>query len=68
LNSEEQRTVIAARKKVVSDLRQKSKGKKTSKKSTLWKKQSEDFRDAMRTNRLISKAEQEGKPPTYYLK
>jgi hypothetical protein len=67
LNSEEQRVVIAARKKVVSDLRQKANGKKSKKKSNLWKQQSEDFREAMRTNRLISKAEQEGRPPTYYL-
>ena len=68
LNSDEQRQVITSRKKVVSDLRDKAKGKKKSKKSSaLWKKQSDDFRKAMETNRLITKAEKEGRPSHYYL-
>ena len=32
-----------------------------------WREQSDTFRDAMRTNRLIAKAQQEGKPVDYYL-
>jgi hypothetical protein len=59
--------VIASRKKVVSELRQKAQGKYSARKKALWKQQSAEFREAMRSNRLISKAEQEGLPPTYYL-
>jgi hypothetical protein len=59
--------VISGRKKVVADLRQKASGKRSSKRSDKWKKESEDFRDAMKCNRLIAKAENEGKPAHYYL-
>jgi hypothetical protein len=69
LQPEEQRMVISGRKKVVSELRQKSKGKgkRRSKKSQKWRKESEDFREAMKCNRLVTKAQNEGKPAHYYL-
>ena len=68
LNVDEQRQVVAARKKVVSEMREKALGKrKPKKKQTLWRQQSDDFRKAMETNRLIAKAEKEGRPAHYYL-
>ncbi len=68
LNSDEQRQVISSRKKVVADLRNKATGRKTTKtRSKLWRQQSDEFRKAMETNRLISKAEKEGRPAHYYL-
>jgi hypothetical protein len=68
LNVDEQRQVVASRKKVVSEMREKALGKrKPKKKNTLWRQQSDDFRKAMETNRLITKAEKEGRPAHYYL-
>ena len=67
LQPEEQRIVISGRKKVVNELRQKAKGMRTSKKSGKWRQQSEEFRDAMKCNRLVEKAQREGKPAHYYL-
>jgi hypothetical protein len=68
LNTDEQRQVIVSRKKVVADMRDKAKGrKKPKKRNKLWKQQSDDFRKAMEANRLISKAEKEGRPSHYYL-
>lgn len=37
-------------------------------KNLKWRQQSEDFRQSMEVNRLISKAEREGKPSHFYLK
>lgn len=66
LKPEEQRVVISGRKKVVAEMRQKAKGRAT-KKSDKWRQQSEEFREAMKSNRLVSKAQREGKPAHYYL-
>ena len=68
LNRDEQKVVIAGRKKVVAELGSKSRSKSKSKKhAKKWKEESEQFREVMRTNRLISKAEKEGKRADYYL-
>lgn len=67
LQPEEQRIVISGRKKVVSELRQKAKGIRSGKKSNKWRKQSEEFRDAMKCNRLVEKAQREGRPAHFYL-
>ncbi len=67
LQPEEQRVVISGRKKVVAEMRQKAKGKRSSKKSDKWRQQSEEFREAMKSNRLVTKAQREGKPAHYYL-
>jgi len=69
LNKDEQMQVLQENKKVLKELARKRKGKsKKSKKSNdKWRQESNDFREAMRTNRLISKAEREGKPAHYYL-
>lgn len=73
LNKEEQKVVIGGRKKVVKDLKNTfssdgSARKKKKKKQLKWQEQSNTFREAMRTNRLIAKAQKEGKPVDYYLK
>lgn len=53
---------------MVKELRKASKGKRTRKRdNSKWRKESDDFRKAMETNRLISKAEKEGRPAHYYL-
>ena len=68
LHPEEQRIVISGRKKVVSDLRQKAKGiRRIAKESSKWRQQSEEFRNAMKYNRLVEKAQREGKPAHFYL-
>lgn len=67
LTSEEQQVAIIGRKRAVTDLRQKLKGNNTMKRSLKWREESESFRQAMETNRLVAKAEKEGKPSHYYL-
>lgn len=67
LSSEEQQTAITGRKKAVTDLRQKLKGTSSSRRRNKWREESESFRQAMETNRLIAKAEKEGKPSHFYL-
>jgi len=68
LNVDEQQTVISGRKKVVSEMRKRAKGKKLKKPSqSKWRKESSDLREVMEANRLMKKAESEGKPATYYL-
>ena len=67
LNSNEQKQVIESRKKVVKTLRDQARGKMKKKNSQKWREQSQEFREAMKSNRLIAKAEKEGRPPTYYL-
>lgn len=61
--------VLQVNKKVSKELSKKKNGKskKKSKKSDKWRQESNNFREAMKTNRLISKAEREGKPAHYYL-
>lgn len=70
LNSDEQRAVLQAQKKATKELSKKLSGKslrKRNKKGSKWKEESATFREAMKANRLISKAEKEGKPAHYYL-
>jgi len=67
LTGEEKQVVVSGRKKVVSEMRARSNGKLVNKGSQKWRHQSEEFRKVMETNRLISKAEKEGKPGHYYL-
>lgn len=67
LQPDEQRVVISGRKKVVAALRQKAKGNISTKRDDKWRQQSEEFREAMKSNRLIAKAQKEGKPAHYYL-
>lgn len=68
LSKEEQKVVIDGRKKVVKELRAKSNGTARPKKSSdKWRKESDSFREAMRANRLMAKAQKEGKPVDYYL-
>jgi hypothetical protein len=67
LTSEEQQVAITGRKRAVTDLRQKLKGTSTIKRSQKWREESASFRQAMETNRLVAKAETEGKPSHYYL-
>lgn len=70
LNKDEQMQVLGENKKVTKELKKRMNGKaskKKSKKGSKWLKESNDFREAMKTNRLISKAEREGKPAHYYL-
>mmetsp|Transcript_6870 Transcript_6870/g.20567 ORF Transcript_6870/g.20567 Transcript_6870/m.20567 type:complete len:662 (-) Transcript_6870:1391-3376(-) len=68
LSREEQKVVIAGRKKVVSELRAKTNGAAKPKKSNdKWRRESDTFREAMRANRLMAKAQKEGKPVDYYL-
>lgn len=67
LTSEEQQVAIVGRKRAVTDLRQKLKGNTTMKRSQKWREESASFRQAMETNRLVAKAEKEGKPSHYYL-
>ena len=68
LNSDEQKQVIESRKKIVQTLRDQARGKRKKKtKSQKWREHSQEFREAMKSNRLIAKAEKEGRPPTYYL-
>jgi len=70
LKSGEQDQVLQASKNATKELsknlRRKS-SRKTSKRGSKWKQESENFREAMKSNRLISKAEREGKPSHYYL-
>lgn len=68
LQPEEQRIVVSGRKKVVAELRQKARGKSSIKRAEpSWRQQSKEFREAMKANRLIEKAQREGKPAHYYL-
>mmetsp|Transcript_4121 Transcript_4121/g.9252 ORF Transcript_4121/g.9252 Transcript_4121/m.9252 type:complete len:275 (+) Transcript_4121:125-949(+) len=70
LNSDEQKQVLQINRKVTKELSKKKQGKgskKRSKKGTKWRDESNNFREAMKANRLISKAEKEGKPAHYYL-
>lgn len=48
-------------------MRKRAKGKKLKKPSQKWRKESSDLREVMEANRLMKKAESEGKPVTYYL-
>lgn len=62
--------VIQNQKKVAKELAKKKRNggvSKRSKKSGKWKEESASLRDAMKANRLIAKAEREGKPAHYYL-
>jgi hypothetical protein len=65
LDRDAQKLAIAARKEVVKE--QKGLKPKPKKKSDKWKEESNNFRQAMRDNRLMEKAKKEGKPLTYYL-
>lgn len=73
LNRDEQMQALKTNKKVLKDLANKAKdGGRTGKKNKIkkhakWKDESNSFREAMKANRLISKAEREGKPAHYYL-
>ena len=68
LNADEREGVLAANKKAAKELkRKKKKGGSSKKQDGKWKAESQQFREAMKTNRLISKAESEGKPAHYYL-
>ena len=69
LNDDERRIVTAGRRKVVSEMKAKMNGKmnKSRPKQQKWKEESNTFREAMRTNRLVAKAEAEGRPAHYYL-
>lgn len=53
LNAEEQKVVIAGRKRVVSEMKAKKSGKKRSNKNknSKWKEESKQFREAMKANR-----------------
>ena len=53
LNAEEQKLVIAGRKRVVSEMKAKKNGKKRSSKNknSKWKEESKQFREAMKANR-----------------
>ena len=66
LNAEEREGVLAANKRAAKEMRRK-KRKGGSKKNSKWKAQSQEFREAMKANRLIAKAESEGRPGDYYL-
>jgi conjugal transfer/entry exclusion protein len=61
--------VIQTQKKVAKELAKKKKsgGASRKKKSTKWQQESNALRDAMKANRLIAKAEREGKPAHFYL-
>ena len=61
--------VIQSQKKVAKELAKKKKGGSSSrkKKGGKWQQESNALRDAMKANRLIAKAEREGKPAHYYL-
>lgn len=62
--------VIQNQKKVAKELAKKKRNggvSKRSKKNSKWKEESASLRDAMKANRLIAKAEREGKPAHYYL-
>ncbi|GMH92485.1 hypothetical protein TrVE_jg6732 [Triparma verrucosa] len=65
LDKDAQKLAIKARKEVVAE--KKGLKPKTKKKSDKWKAESNNFRQAMRDNRLMEKAKKEGKPLTYYL-
>ncbi|KAL3777315.1 hypothetical protein ACHAWO_005081 [Cyclotella atomus] len=69
LNRDEQMQVIQTQKKVAKELAKKKKsgGASKKKKSTKWQQESNALREAMKANRLIAKAEREGKPAHYYL-
>jgi hypothetical protein len=69
LDKDAQKMAIKARVEVVKEKKQAEQGiVKKKVKDDKWKKESEDFRNAMRDNRLMAKAKAEGKPITYYLK
>jgi hypothetical protein len=70
LDKDAQKMAIKARVEVVKEKKAVEAGIKPKKKvkDDKWKKESEDFRNAMRDNRLMAKAKAEGKPITYYLK
>lgn len=61
--------VIQTQKKVAKELAKKKLGSKfkKGKKISKWQHESNALRDAMKANRLIAKAEREGKPAHYYL-
>jgi conjugal transfer/entry exclusion protein len=61
--------VIQTQKKVAKELAKKKKSAMASrkKKSTKWQEESNALREAMKANRLIAKAEREGKPAHFYL-
>jgi hypothetical protein len=62
--------IIQTQKQVAKELAKKKKSGKSSRKSkkgSKWREESNSFREAMKVNRLISKAESEGKPAHYYL-
>lgn len=69
LNAEEREGVLAANKKAAKEMKRKKKrgGSKKKGGKSKWEAQSQEFREAMKANRLISKAESEGKPAHYYL-
>ncbi|EJK75909.1 hypothetical protein THAOC_02350 [Thalassiosira oceanica] len=69
LNAEEREGVLAANKKAAKEMKRKKKrgGNKKKGGKSKWEAQSQEFREAMKANRLISKAESEGKPAHYYL-
>ena len=70
LNRDEQMQIIQSQKKVAKELaKKKTNGgvSKKSKRSSKWKEESNALREAMKANRLIAKAEREGKPAHYYL-
>ena len=70
LNRDEQMQIIQSQKKVAKELAKKKKNggvSKKSKRSNKWKEESNALREAMKANRLIAKAEREGKPAHYYL-
>ena len=67
MNTEEQQVALKGRKKAVSELRMKKQGKKIPRTKSKWRKQSEEFREAMRVSHLMEKAKMEGKPAHHYL-
>ena len=60
---------IQTHRKVVTELTRKGKNGRNSKgkRGSKWREESNAFREAMKANRLITKAEKEGKPAHYYL-
>jgi len=69
INKDEMKMAIQARKEIVKEKRLADKGVKVNKKkdNTKWKEESKQFREAMKANRLMAKAEKEGKSATFYL-
>ena len=62
--------VLQKNKKVAQELAKTLKSGGTVEKSrrrSKWREESKRFREAMKANRLITKAEKEGKPAHYYL-